>query len=76
MFINKHINNSLVIILMIVAITLGGCHTKYQYKVRKTSPHQEVYHCIETKIGEVSHVFMLFYLLATLIVSVSQTSFS
>ena len=58
MFINKHFNNSLVIILMIVAITLRGCHTMYQ--VRKTSPHQEAYHYIETKIGEVSHVFMLF----------------
>ena len=61
---------------MIVAITLRGCHTMYQYKVRKTSPHQEAYHYIETKIGEVSHVFMLFKLLATLIVSVSQTNFS
>ena len=45
---------------MIIAITLRGCHTMYQYKVRKTLPHQGAYHYIDTKIGEVSHVFMLF----------------
>ena len=53
MFINKHFNNSLVIILMTVAITLRGCHTMYQYKVGKTSPHQEAYHYIETKLEKI-----------------------